>query len=83
MAQFDWFLYLGDIVQYPMIEISKMAFDENMFSSQNVTRDGRLVPLIETNQSRQKVLSCVFLECSRVAYILKLLFTSGSVNSDE
>ena len=50
------------IVQYPMIEISKSGYCFHL----KMSRFASVKPLIKTNKSRQKVLTCLFLECSRV-----------------
>ena len=66
-----------DIGQYPVIETSNSGYCSRL-------RNGRLVTLIKINKSQQKVLSCLFFECSRVVLdILQQLplFTEPEVNN--
>ena len=57
-----------DIGQYPMIEISNLGYCFRAHHGRLVTLIKTNKPLIKTNKSRQKVLTCLFLECSRVVY---------------
>ena len=74
MAQFDWFAISGYWAISQYIDLGYQTSQDIklgiLFSLQNVRL--RLIkknkPLIKTNKSLQKVLSCLFLECSHVVY---------------
>ena len=51
-----------NIGQYPMIEISNSGIVWSVHDGRLVTLIKTNNPLIKTNKSRQKVLSCLFLE---------------------